>query len=66
MRVIDWVRRGADVVVPAGLWLVAHGLGRAVGFGMTMPWLYWQVLDEHALIDHPFGSLCYLHSQPPC
>ena len=65
MRVIEWARRSVDVVIPVALYLAAHGLGRAAGFGMTMPWLYWQVLDEHALLDHPLGSLCYLHSQPP-
>jgi hypothetical protein len=64
MRVIDRLRR-SDVVIPVGLWLVAFVVARAAGFAMTMPWIFYQVLDAPVLAEHPLASLCYLHSQPP-
>jgi hypothetical protein len=64
MRVIDRLRR-SDVAIPVGLWLVASVVARAAGFTMTMPWIFYQLLDAPVLAEHPLASLCYLHSQPP-
>lgn len=35
------------------------------GYEMTVPWGYYQLLSQNALINHLAESLLYLHSQPP-
>jgi hypothetical protein len=51
--------------IPLIGYLAALALARAGGFTMQIPEGLLQLLDTHALADHPVASLCYLHTQPP-
>jgi hypothetical protein len=36
-----------------------------LGFGMSVPWDLWQLLDRELLLENPLSSLLLLHAQPP-
>jgi hypothetical protein len=54
-----------DYVVPTVLYTGATILARSVGFRMRIPWDFYQLLDARSLLEHPLGSLCLMHHQPP-
>src|SRR5262245_38137951 len=58
-------RRWGEVALIAGIYAVFAGAAHVAGFRMRIPWEYYQLLDGRALLQHPLGSLCFLHSQPP-
>ena len=59
-----WSRWG-EVALVAGIYAGFAGAAHLAGFRMLIPWDYFQLLDGRALLQHPLGSLCFLHSQPP-
>lgn len=51
--------------VPFLLYIGERFVCTLAGIGMEIPWGYFQLLDRQELLDHPFWSLFFLHSQPP-
>jgi len=54
-----------DVALTIALYAAFLSVAHLVGFRMSIPWDYFQLLDGPSLLAHPLGSLCFLHSQPP-
>lgn len=57
--------RRLDYAIVTALYAAAVMAARGMGFRMTIPWDFYQLLDARALREHPFGSLCLMHHQPP-
>lgn len=53
------------LVLPLFLWCFYYAGALALGFRMNYSPYLWQLLWPDILIERPFSSLFYLHSQPP-
>jgi hypothetical protein len=61
---VSWTRWGGVALV-VGVYAAVAVAAHVAGFRMRIPWGYFQLVDGPLLRDHPLGSLCFLHSQPP-
>jgi hypothetical protein len=53
------------IALPLVVYGVAIGLAEWLGFDLSIPWHYYQLLDRSLLRDDPLNALYLLHSQPP-
>jgi hypothetical protein len=53
------------ITLPLAVYGVAIGLAEWLGFDLSIPWDYYQLLDRSLLRDDPLNGLYLLHSQPP-